>query len=285
MSRAPLFVSPHINRLIDLALDEDQVGFDVTSQIFFSGKTSSAYLIAKEAMVVAGVQMVGAVFARVDSSILWSPLVEDGQVINKGDLLGRLSGPTVGLLGGERTALNFLQRMCGIASKTHTLVQALDNPKIRLADTRKTLPGYRELDKYAVRCGGGYNHRLSLAGGVMLKDNHIAAADGSIKGAVEMVRAQAPHTLRVEVEVTDLEQTRAAAEVGAEIIMLDNMNTEQMREAIAVIREIAPGTCIEASGNVTLERLPELGELDLDVISVGGITHTIAAADISMRFD
>lgn len=285
MSHSPLFISPHINRLIDLALDEDQVGFDVTSQIFFTGKVSSAYLIAKEDMVVAGTQLVAAVFARVDPNILWSPLVEDGQVISKGDLLGRLNGPTVGLLGGERTALNFLQRMCGIASKTRSLVQALDNDAIRLADTRKTLPGYRELDKYAVRCGGGYNHRLSLAGGVMLKDNHIAAADGSIAAAVEKVRAQAPHTLRIEVEVTDLDQTREAAEVGADIIMLDNMNTAQMEEAIAVIREIAPKTCIEASGNVTLERLPELGKLDLDVISVGGITHTIAAADISMRFD
>ena len=285
MSHSPLFISPHINRLIDLALDEDQVGFDVTSQIFFTGKVSSAYLIAKENMVVAGTQLVAAVFARVDPNILWSPLVEDGQVISKGDLLGRLNGPTVGLLGGERTALNFLQRMCGIASKTRSLVQALDNDAIRLADTRKTLPGYRELDKYAVRCGGGYNHRLSLAGGVMLKDNHIAAADGSIAAAVEKVRAQAPHTLRIEVEVTDLDQTREAAEVGADIIMLDNMNTAQMEKAIAVIRETAPKTCIEASGNVTLERLPELGKLDLDVISVGGITHTIAAADISMRFD
>ena len=285
MSHSPLFISPHINRLIDLALDEDQVGFDVTSQIFFTGKVSSAYLIAKENMVVAGTQLVAAVFARVDPNILWSPLVEDGQVISKGDLLGRLNGPTVGLLGGERTALNFLQRMCGIASKTRSLVQALDNDAIRLADTRKTLPGYRELDKYAVRCGGGYNHRLSLAGGGMLKDNHIAAADGSIAAAVEKVRAQAPHTLRIEVEVTDLDQTREAAEVGADIIMLDNMNTAQMEKAIAVIRETAPKTCIEASGNVTLERLPELGKLDLDVISVGGITHTIAAADISMRFD
>ena len=247
MSHSPLFISPHINRLIDLALDEDQVGFDVTSQIFFTGKVSSAYLIAKENMVVAGTQLVAAVFARVDPNILWSPLVEDGQVISKGDLLGRLNGPTVGLLGGERTALNFLQRMCGIASKTRSLVQALDNDAIRLADTRKTLPGYRELDKYAVRCGGGYNHRLSLAGGVMLKDNHIAAADGSIAAAVEKVRAQAPHTLRIEVEVTDLDQTREAAEVGADIIMLDNMNTAQMEKAIAVIRETAPKTCIEAS--------------------------------------
>ena len=137
----------------------------------------------------------------------------------------------------------------------------------------------------AVRAGGGHNHRANLRDRVMLKDNHIAAADGSIEEAVKKVREQAPHTLRVEVEVTTLDQAREAATVGAEIIMLDNMNAEQMREAIAVIREIAPKTCIEASGNVTLERLPELGKLDLDVISVGGITHTIAAADISMRFD
>ena len=285
MPHSPLFVSPHIQRLIDLAIDEDQVGFDVTSQIFFGTTTSSAYLIAKQDMTLSGLDMVRAVFARVDPDVAWSPEAQDGESIHTGHIIGRLTGPTVSLLGGERIALNFLQRMSGIATKTQRLTAALDNPKIRLADTRKTLPGYRELDKYAVRCGGGYNHRLSLGGGIMLKDNHIAAAQGSIAVAVQLVRAHSPHTLRVEVEASTLEQAQEAAQAGAEIIMLDNMTTPQMSEAIALIRGIQPQTCIEASGNVTLERLPQLAQLDLDVISVGGLTHSISAADISMKFD
>jgi len=280
-----LFVSPHIRRLIDLALDEDQVGFDVTSQIFFSGQDVDARLVAKSDLVVAGLDMVPAVYQRVDPNVTFTPLTHDGQHIPKGEVIATLTGPAVSMLGGERAALNFLQRMCGIATKTAALVAALDQPSIRLADTRKTLPGYRELDKYAVHCGGGFNHRFALSGGIMLKDNHIAAAGGSIGRAVEMVRARAPHTLRVEVETTNLDEVSSALDAGAEIIMLDNMSTEMMREASAMIRARDPRAVIEVSGNVTIDRLPELRELDVDVISSGAITHSIIAADISMKFD
>ena len=279
-----MFVSPHIRRLIDMALDEDHVGLDVTSQIFFEGASAHAELVAKQPLVLAGSEVAEAVFARVDPSTSWTSLHEDGASVSKGDVLATISGDAVALLGAERIALNFLQRMSGIATLTSKMVGALDTPSIRLADTRKTLPGYRELDKYAVRCGGGFNHRLSLSGGVMLKENHIRAARGSIAQAVEIVRARAPHTTRIEVETTSIEEVQHALSAQADIIMLDNMSIEQMEEAIALIRSHDARVVIEASGNVTLERLPQLSSLDLDVISVGAITHSVEAADISMLF-
>ena len=277
-----LLLTPHIDRLIEMALDEDRTGFDLTSQAFFDGQGSRAQLLAKSTLVTSGLDVVRAVFARVDPALSLEPLVADGQRVERGQLLATAQGPTTSLLIAERTALNFLQRMCGIATKTAQYVQALDNPRIRLCDTRKTLPGYRELDKYAVRCGGGYNHRYDLGAGVMIKDNHIMAA-GSIHEAMTRVRQVAPHTLRVEVEVSAMPQVLAALDAKAEIIMLDNMSLEAMREAIAVIRARDERVIIEASGNVTLERLPALGQLDLDVVSTGAITHSIEAADISMK--
>lgn len=278
-----LFVSPHIQRLIDLALDEDDLGMDVTSAVFFEGVSSRAQMMAKADMVVSGLAMVRAVFARVDPEVVVTPLVDDGAELGYGDLLCRLEGSAVSLLRGERTALNFIQRMSGIATQAKAYVQALGNDKIRIVDTRKTLPGYRELDKYAVRSGGAYNHRFALSGGIMIKDNHITAA-GGIAPAVEAVRAAAPHTLKLEIEVSNLDQVRQALEAGADILMLDNMTTDAMREAIEVIRAHPARTTIEVSGNVTLERLPELGTLDVDVISSGALTHSILAADISMKF-
>ena len=282
---AMLFISPHILRLIDLALDEDQIGFDFTSQAFFANASSRAYFLAKSDLTAAALQIVPAVFHRVDPALHVDLLHQDGESIETGTILARAHGPTVSLLRAERVALNFLQRACGIATKTADFVRALDNPNIRIADTRKTLPGYRELDKYAVRCGGDFNHRFALSGGIMLKDNHIAAAGGDVARAVEMVRQLAPHTLRVEVEVENLEQIAPALESGAEIIMLDNMSTPMMQEAAARIRAFDPRVTIEVSGNVTLDRLPELGSLDVDVISTGAITHSITAADISMKFE
>ena len=279
-----LFISPHIRRLIDMALDEDQVGLDVTSQIFFAGAQAQAHLVAKAPLVVAGMELVQAVYTRVDPAVTLEVTAQEGALLEPGDELARLAGPAASLLIGERVALNFLQRMSGIATKTAAMVRALDNPDIRLVDTRKTMPGWRELDKYAVRCGGGHNHRMSLAGGIMLKDNHIAAAGGDIAAAVARVRRSAPHTLRVEIEVTDLDQVDEALEAGCEIIMLDNMSTEQMRLAAERIRAADHPVTIEVSGNVTRERLPELGELDVDVISSGALTHSVLAADISMKF-
>ncbi len=278
-----LFVSPHIRRLIDLAIDEDDLGFDVTSNAFFAGRTGEARLVAKQDLVVAGLAMVRATYERVDAGVTWKFSVADGDGIEKGTELGRAHGDGASLLRGERTALNFLQRMCGVATKTRGYVQALGTGGAEITDTRKTLPGYRELDKYAVACGGGANHRYSLSGGVMIKDNHIAAA-GSIAEAMTRVRRTAPHTLKVEVEVENLEMVAEALDAGADIIMLDNMTTDAMEEAITLIRDRdGDRVVIEASGNITLNRLPELSHIGLDYISSGALTHSVVAADISMK--
>lgn len=279
-----LFISPHIRRLIELALDEDDLGFDVTSNTFFDGVDGEARLVAKQDLVVAGLQLFPAVFDLVDRDVAWTFAVADGNIVKKGDVLGRGTGDSASLLRGERTALNFLQRMCGVATKTRSYADALGESGPKITDTRKTLPGWRELDKYAVACGGGANHRFSLAGGVMVKDNHIAAA-GSIGEAVKQVRETAPHTLRIEVEVENMRMVDEAIDAGTEIIMLDNMTTPDMKEAIAHIRQrVGKSVFIEASGNITLERLPELAALDLDYISSGALTHSVIAADISMKF-
>lgn len=277
--------TPQTRRLIEAALDEDDIAFDVSSAAFPDGHTSRARLVAKEDLVVAGLPVAERVFRTVDRRIDWSFEVEDGSRLQPGDVLAEGSGPTAALLRGERTALNFLQRLSGIATKAAAYVDALADPTTRIVDTRKTLPGWRELDKYAVRCGGAHNHRYSLGGGAMIKDNHIAAA-GSIQAAIERVHKFAPHTIKVEVECDTLEQVDAALEAGTEVILLDNMTTDTMRRAIGAIREAAgDDVLVEASGNITLQRLPELGGLGLDLISSGALTHSVRAADISMRME
>jgi nicotinate-nucleotide pyrophosphorylase (carboxylating) len=279
-----LFVSPRIERLIDMAIDEDEVGFDVASAVFFEGGEAEGRLVAKETLTVAGLAMVDAVYARIDAEVDSDFDVDDGARLELGDTLGTVRGPAISLLRGERIALNFLQRMCGIATATRRYADALAGSDTTIIDTRKTLPGYRELDKYSVRCGGGANHRFNLSGGVMIKDNHIAAA-GSIAKAVERARERAPLTLKIEVETTDMDEVRAALEADADIIMLDNMSTDEMIQAIGVIRDAAGDRVkIEASGNITAERLPEIADIGLDFISSGALTHSVRAADISMRF-
>lgn len=287
-----LFISPRIHRLIDMALEEDEVGLDAASGIFFAPEIGSdaaptqvcARLVAKQVLRLCGTQMVQAVFERVDPNIRWTFAVRDGGEVADGEVIGKVEGPAISVLRAERTALNFLQRMSGIATQTARYVAALGNSPTRIVDTRKTLPGFRELDKYAVRCGGGQNHRVNLAGGVMLKDNHIAAAGGSIQEAVRMVRAQAPLMLKVEVEVTDFDELSQALQARADIIMFDNMSTEMMAEAVRRARAHSPEILLEASGNITLERLPELADIGLDYISSGALTHSVAAADISLKF-
>ena len=280
-----LFVSPHVRRLIDLALDEDDLTFDVTSNIFFEGRQATATLRAKSDLVIAGLPVFDAVFQRVDPSLTWDFDVQDGDHVAKGHVFARCTGDACNLLKAERTGLNFLQRMSGVATLTRSYVDALGTGRARVCDTRKTLPGWRELDKYAVTKGGGATHRLSLSGGVMLKDNHLAAA-GGVKQAMAMVRKSAPHTLRVEVEVENFAQLEAALEAGAEIIMLDNMSTPDMITAVKRVREFAGDrVLVEASGNITIERLPELRDVGLDFISSGALTHSAIAADISMRMD
>src|SRR5690554_873384 len=301
-----LYISPRIRRLIDMAIEEDDVGFVVASAVFFSGGSAGGHqaevvdarLVAKQDLTLAGVAMVDAVFERVDPALKWTFDFSDGELVRRGEVIGRARGRAISILRAERIALNFLQRMSGIATQTATYVAALGESTTRILDTRKTLPGYREFDKYAVRCGGGMNHRFSLSAGVMLKDNHLAAAGGDIAEAVRRVREQAPPTLKIEVEVSDLAELQLALEAAADIIMLDNISTEIMAEAVvrvdAFCKNLRPGAdstapfkrhiALEASGNITLERLPELATLGLDYISSGALTHSVQAADISLKF-
>lgn len=278
--------SPHVEQLISLALAEDLCGGDASTDALFPPEhLSDAYLIAKAPLVLAGGPIFSYVMQRVAElpgagsppSITW--LVDDGTRVAAGAHLATMQGPTRLLLRGERLALNLLQRLSGVATQVRHFVDIFgDRPAI--TGTRKTTPGMRELQRYAVRAGGGRNHRYNLSGGVMLKDNHIAAA-GGIAAAVERVRAVAPHTLRIEVETTTLDEVAQALDAGADIIMLDNMDVPTMTLAIAMIDHRA---LTEISGNVTLERAPELAKLDVDFVSSGALTHSVTAADISMRF-
>lgn len=282
-----LFIGPRVERLIDLALEEDEVGLDVTSAAFFGdGDECEARIVAREKLVMAGTSVAKAVFERVDPAVRYSAESGDGQTVESGAIMARIEGAPGALLRAERVALNFLQRMCGVATWTRAHVDALADADTRVVDTRKTLPGWRSLDKYAVRCGGGRNHRLNLSGGVMIKENHIAAA-GGVEEAIERVRSQAPHTLRVEVEVERLDQVMVAVEAGADVVLLDNMDNETMTQAVASIREHRRGddVVIEGSGNMDQPRLATLAEVGLDVVSVGALTHSAPAVDISMRID
>jgi len=274
-----LTLGPQTRRLIAMALDEDAAARDPSAAVFPPDHTSSAELVAKQPLVVAGQPVAEQVFERVDAAIAFEPRVDDGERLDAGDTLADLRGPTASLLRGERTALNFLQRLSGIATRTIRYVEALDDPKTRLVDTRKTLPGFRHLDKYAVRCGGGHNHRYDLGGGIIVKDNHIAAA-GGIEEAIARIRDEAPHLLKIEVEVETLEGLEEAVAAGADVVMLDNMSTETMQRAVD---RAGDQVMLEASGNITLERLPELGGIGLDVVSSGALTHSVDAADLSMQ--
>lgn len=285
-----LHLSPLTERLIDIALAEDLgTGGDVTTDAIFSGtEHSRARLIAKAPLVLAGGAVFRYVLRRVSalpgapeaaSSVIFE--VPDGAAVEPGTTLATLEGPTTTLLKAERLGLNLLQRMSGIATKTRSFADALKGGQPVITDTRKTLPGLRELDKYAVRAGGGHNHRYNLGAGVLIKENHIAAA-GSIARAVEQARAHAPHLLKIEVEVRDLQELSAALAAGADVVMLDNFDTPTIQTAIETV---AGRALIEVSGNITLERLPELRPLAIDVISSGALTHSVSAADISMLFE
>lgn len=271
--------SPLVRELIRLALTEDLVGGDVTTDaIFGPDDRIRATLVAKEALVVAGAPLAHAVFHEVDPSVEVHFDVPDGTSVAPGPF-GSIQGRTLSVLRGERVVLNFLRHLSGVATLTHRCVAELEGSRTQLVDTRKTTPGFRELEKYAVRMGGGANHRFNLAGGAMIKDNHIAAA-GSIAEAVRRVRAHAPFLVRVEVEVTSFDELDQALDAGADVVMLDNMGTEEMRRAVARVDRRA---IVEASGNITLARLAELRDVGLDVISSGALTHSAPNADISLR--
>jgi nicotinate-nucleotide pyrophosphorylase (carboxylating) len=244
-------------------------------------RPASARLIAKEQMVVAGLATAARVFTTLDPGISFKPCLHDGEKAAPGTVLATVHGDAALLLMGERVALNLLQRLCGIATLTTSFVEAVSGTKARIVDTRKTTPGLRQLEKYAVRVGGGINHRTGLYDGVLIKENHIAAA-GGITEAIRRARAYIPHTLKIEIETETLAQVDEALAAGADIIMLDNMTLEEMRTAVGTIGNQAQ---VEASGGVNLERVRAIAETGVDIISVGALTHSPRAMDISMLLD
>ncbi|MHB0938082.1 MAG: carboxylating nicotinate-nucleotide diphosphorylase [Armatimonadota bacterium] len=268
-----------VHPLIELALAEDIGTGDITSMTTISvDSVSGAALLAKEDGILAGLPVFARVMEMVDPRLVVHPLSVEGQLLTAGERIAEIAGPTRGLLTAERTALNFLQRMCGIATATARYVKAVEGTKARIVDTRKTVPGHRVLDKYAVRIGGGMNHRFNLSDGVLIKDNHIAAV-GGVEAAIDAARAGAPHTLKIEVEVTSREMAFDAVAAGADIVLLDNMTLEEMR---ACVKLIGGRALTEASGGVTLDRVRAIAECGVDLISSGALTHSVAGLDISL---
>ncbi|NUU74730.1 carboxylating nicotinate-nucleotide diphosphorylase [Paenibacillus xylanilyticus] len=263
-------------------LREDVGSGDVTTSVTIpAGHQSKAVIHAKDNGIIAGIPVAELVFQVVDPTLVFKPMVQDGDRVTRGTTLVEVEGSTHSLLTGERLALNLLQRMSGIATRTRSYVDALEGLSTRLVDTRKTTPGHRMLEKYAVRIGGGANHRFGLYDAVMIKDNHIKGA-GGITEAVQRARAVIPHTMTIEVETENLTQVQEALQAGADIIMLDNMHPDQMREAVAVIHEQAPHVKVEASGNVSLDTIRGIAESGVDVISVGRLTYSFESLDISL---
>ncbi|WP_186894553.1 carboxylating nicotinate-nucleotide diphosphorylase [Acetobacterium malicum] len=266
--------------LILLALQEDITSEDITTNaVIKAGVRAQVDLIAKEAGIIAGLAVYQRVFELLDPAATIEKFVSDGDTVNPGDLLGVVEADTRTLLSGERTALNYLQRMSGIATHTRKLVGYLSGTNTRLLDTRKTTPNMRIFEKYAVTVGGGYNHRYNLSDGILIKDNHINAA-GGVKEAIAATKKVAPFVRKIEVEVENLEMLRQALEAGADIIMLDNMDMETLKAAIKIVNGQAITEC---SGNVTEVRLKELSEIGVDFISCGALTHSSPILDLSMK--
>jgi len=269
-------------KLIELALAEDVGDGDITTDtIVPSSIRRKAKMVAKADGVVAGLPVAEMVFRKLDPNIIWNELTPDGTKVKNGDVMVEFEGSYRALLTGERTALNFLQRLSGIATMSAIYADAVKDFQTVILDTRKTLPGFNKLDKYAVKTGGASNHRLGLHDMAMIKDNHIEVA-GGIAAAVKAVRASIEHGIKIEVETTTLEQVQEAIDSKVDIIMLDNMDVETMRKAVILI---AGRTKIEASGNITLDRLRDVAATGVDYISIGALTHSVSAMDISQRIE
>lgn len=271
-----------IKEKVSMALDEDLRYGDITTGAIVSPQAQGTGIIyAREKGVIAGLPLAGETFQALDKTLDCSPLVEEGERVEQGKAVMRICGPLRPLLSAERTALNFLQRLSGIATLTAGWTRELEGFPAKLTDTRKTTPGLRALEKYAVSVGGGVNHRFSLDSGILIKDNHIHAA-GGITAAIKRVRAGASFAWRIEVEVTDLEQLREALSAGAEMIMLDNMALSLMKEAVQIT---AGKALLEASGNITLERLREVAATGVDYISSGALTHSYRSMNLSLLLE
>ena len=270
-----------LKELISLALFEDCGLGDITTENLIGRNVKgSGVIIAKEPAVLSGVDVVSEVFKTLDKNIDIKLFFADGDILKKNDIILEVHGELLSMLKTERVALNFLQRLSGIATYTRSIVDKLDkSTKVRIVDTRKTTPGWRSIEKAAVLAGGAYNHRTALFDGVLIKDNHIAVA-GSIKKAVETIRPQISHLLKIEVEVSTMEQVKEALNVGAEVIMLDNMSLPIMKQAVKYIDKRA---IVEASGNMDRQDINEVAATGVDVISIGALTHQAKAVDLSMR--
>lgn len=270
----------NIDEYILNALKEDITSEDVTTNaIMRESKNGKAELICKENGVICGLEVFTRVFALLDSKSYFETSYKDGDLIYKGDLIGYIHGDIKAILSGERTALNYLQRMSGIATQTREMVDILKDYKTILLDTRKTVPNMRPFEKYAVTVGGGKNHRYNLSDGVLIKDNHIDAA-GSITKAIELAKEYAPFVRKIEVETENLDMVKEALDAGADIIMLDNMSNDMMKEAVELIDGKALTEC---SGNVNKERLIEIAKTGVDYVSCGALTHSVNALDISLK--
>jgi nicotinate-nucleotide pyrophosphorylase (carboxylating) len=267
--------------LIEAALREDMPDGDITSESMIPADSiSGAVILAREAGILAGIDLAGRVFKKIDPGIKFQKTFEDGQAFKPGDILARLEGNSISLLKGERTALNFLQRLSGIATKTRRFVEAVAGTRTKILDTRKTTPTLRHLEKYAVRMGGGVNHRFSLSDMVLIKDNHLKLSR-SITEAVGRAKEKARAGIKIEVEVTSFAEAKEAVEAGASMIMLDNMSLSRMKQVVDWIKGKVP---VEASGKVSLQKARQIAGLGVDYISVGGLTHSFSSVDISIEF-
>ena len=270
----------HIKRLIEIALDEDIGSGDITTDNLVEPDVmGKGLIIAKEDFLLAGIRVAGRVFKYLDSEAIFRPFYKDGDPVENGKTVAEIRGKLRALLTGERTALNFLQRLSGIATGVKNYVQIIENKNIRLVDTRKTVPGWRVLDKYAVRVGGGFNHRTGLFDGVLIKDNHIEVF-GDLFKAVEHIRKNVHHLIKIEVEVSNMDQVRQALDANVDVIMLDNMSIQQIRKAVSVINKRA---VVEVSGGITQKMLKRLIHTGVDIISSGALTHSVKSVDISMH--
>ncbi len=270
-------------QLINMALSEDEVAYDPTSSLMPDDLMSEALLMAKSKGVLAGLEVALQVFRQVDPTLEFDTYLKDGSLLTKGTYIASIRGKMQSILRAERTALNFIQRMSGIATATNEFVTKVQGLNAQVIDTRKTVPGWRLLDKYSVRMGGGHNHRMSTGDGILIKDNHIAAMatrGEAMTQLIQRAKVDAAHTIRIEVECDTLEQVKEAVQAGADIILFDNMTAEQMHEAV----EICKGKALtEASGGITIDNVREVAETGVDLLSTGSITHSVKALDISLE--
>lgn len=278
-----------VSDIVRLALMEDVGPGDLTSQLTIpENATGRARLRARGGLVLSGLVAAREVFHQIDPAVVFTPLAADGDRLAPGTVAATLEGPARSILSAERVALNFLIRLSGVATVTARYVAAANNPRVTIVDTRKTTPGLRLLEKAAVRHGGGGNHRFALYDGLLIKDNHIAAA-GSITQAVGRARAGAPHTLKIEVEVDTLDQLREALEAGADVVMLDNMRPDDLRRAVALTEDFhrprPRATLLEASGGINLDTVAAVAQTGVDLISVGALTHSAPAVDLGLDWD